>query len=245
MHTHTHTHKLPSHPCVTESTHTHTHTYTHAHTHLSFQDVIHHANRGASLSHIGSESLSGVVLDQLPLVSAACEGGALLPDALLTTPPGDATANAIKARVHPASRTLWEKLYEHLVLMVRHDVMRAQDAAGVFAPLLIGRASTLETQAQTLLTALLEKAPPDELQASLESSGKGGVGGGASCEGGVREGASCGCRGASSRQARAGWCFGGGGGPGTGFIGWMGHWGRAVHQGAMDTVPGLGCEVCH
>ena len=40
------------------------------------------ANKGAMLSHVDSTSISMVVKDQLPLLAANCESGALLPDKL-------------------------------------------------------------------------------------------------------------------------------------------------------------------
>jgi len=40
------------------------------------------ANKGAMLSHVDPTSISMVVKDQLPLLAANCESGALLPDKL-------------------------------------------------------------------------------------------------------------------------------------------------------------------
>ena len=53
--------------------------------HQHIMHVSSNANKGAMLSHVNSTSISMVVKDQLPLLAANCESGALLPDKLFVS----------------------------------------------------------------------------------------------------------------------------------------------------------------
>ena len=134
------------------------------------KDVVNNANRGATLSHIGGESMSMVILDQLPLVVLNCEGGCLLQDDFLCNPPVTITPNLIRTKVHLTSQTLWDKIYEHLVKVIKYNIMNVSEAATIFAPLLIARDSSYEEQAIQVLVTLLENLPNEELQPSPNST---------------------------------------------------------------------------
>ena len=134
------------------------------------KDVISNANRGATLSHLGGESMSMVVLDQLPLVVLNCEGSCLLRDDFLNNPPTTITPNLIRTKVHLTSQTLWDKIYEHLVKVIKYNIMNASEASTIFAPLLIARDSPYEEQAIQVLINLLENLPNEELQPSPNST---------------------------------------------------------------------------
>ena len=134
------------------------------------KDVVSNANRGATLSHIGGESMSMVILDQLPLVVLNCEGGCLLQDDFLLSLPTTITPNLIRAKVHLTSQILWDKIYEHLVKVIKYNIMNASEAATIFAPLLIARDSPYEEQAIQILINLLENLPNEELQPSPNST---------------------------------------------------------------------------
>ena len=134
------------------------------------KDVVNNANRGTTLSHIGGESMSMVILDQLPLVVLNCEGGCLLQNDFLFNPPVTITPNLIRTKVHLTSQTLWDKIYEHLVKVIKYNIMNASEAAAIFAPLLIARDSPYEEQAMQVLITLLENLPNEELQPSPNST---------------------------------------------------------------------------
>ena len=134
------------------------------------KDVISNANKGTTLSHIGGESMSMVVLDQLPLVCLNCEGGCLLQDDFLFNPPVTLTSNLVRAKVHLTSTTLWDKLYEHFAKIIKYNIMRPNEVATIFAALLISKDSPYEEQAYQVLTTLLENLPSEDLQPSPNSS---------------------------------------------------------------------------
>ncbi len=68
-----------------------------------------------------------VVLDQLPMVCTNLEGGCLLPDEFLIHPPPSVTPALVKSKIHPASYMLWDKLYEHLVKIVKYNIMLSHE----------------------------------------------------------------------------------------------------------------------
>ncbi len=70
---------------------------------------------------------SMVVLDQLPMVCTNLEGGCLLPDEFLIHPPPSVTPALVKSKIHPASYMLWDKLYEHLVKIVKYNIMLSHE----------------------------------------------------------------------------------------------------------------------
>ena len=125
---------------------------------------------GATLAHIGGESMSMVVLDQLPLVCANCEGSCLLQDEFLFNPPVTLTSNLVRSKVHPTSQTLWDKLSEHFAKIIKYNIMRANEVATIFTPLLISKDSPYEEQAFQVLTTLLENLSSEDLQPSPNSS---------------------------------------------------------------------------
>lgn len=122
------------------------------------KEIIFNANRGAMLSHLDSKSISMVVKDQLVLLAANCDSGALLPDELFISSKKieTLTEHSVRTFVHPTCRPFWDKLYEHMVLLRRHDVMSASDIAQLFAELIISENLRYEEKAQRLLTSLLD-----------------------------------------------------------------------------------------
>lgn len=135
------------------------------------KDVISNANRGSSLSHKSGESMSMIILDQLPLFCAHLEGSCLIPDDFLSSAPESVTVILVKAKVAAGAKLLWEKLHDHFVQMMKYGIMQAGEIAGMFSPLLIAQGSPYGEQAQQILRKVLENVPSEELQPSPVASG--------------------------------------------------------------------------
>ena len=104
------------------------------------------------LSHVDPNSVSMVIMEQLPLVVSNCENGCLLPDKLLYSfSPSGVTEDYVSSQVHPANRDLWNNLYEHFVLLIRFRSMARGTIADRFAVLLIADDSPYEEKVNYIL----------------------------------------------------------------------------------------------
>ncbi|XP_052765947.1 centrosomal protein kizuna-like isoform X7 [Mya arenaria] len=116
--------------------------------------VIHKANSNGDLSSLDGELVSMVILQQLALVGHRLPGGCMLSDTLLLQP-GLTEAN-IRDNLHRDAKSLWSRLLEHFLLLVRGRVMGTREVAHVFVPCLLHELSHYQEQAVRLLEDILE-----------------------------------------------------------------------------------------
>ncbi|WAR29215.1 KIZ-like protein [Mya arenaria] len=106
--------------------------------------VIHKANSNGDLSSLDGELVSMVILQQLTLVGHRLPGGCMLSDTLLLQP-GLTEAN-IRDNLHRDAKSLWSRLLEHFLLLVRGRVMGTREVAHVFVPCLLHELSHYQEQ---------------------------------------------------------------------------------------------------
>lgn len=148
------------------------------------KDIIFKANNGGALSSLDGEQVSMVVLEQLTPLVRRLPGACLLSDILLQGNTSSLTETSIRENLHRDSLSLWDKLMEHFVCLVKNNVLGTRELAFVFVPCLVHDNSRMQDKAVQVLEQVVEglvlgrdgaMSPiPDSLN-TARSSQQGGV----------------------------------------------------------------------
>ncbi|XP_070577211.1 uncharacterized protein [Ptychodera flava] len=133
-------------------------------------EIIRSANEGSSLDHLDPVAISMIVLHELPLLIRDMPSGCLIPDNMLIKVSSITNDNA-KSYMFSSSVSFWEKLLHHFANLMKYHVMKTDEIAQKFAPLLISENSTMENKAIDVVQATLNsRDEPSESSSTLLSS---------------------------------------------------------------------------
>ncbi|KAJ8309348.1 hypothetical protein KUTeg_014222 [Tegillarca granosa] len=121
-------------------------------------DIIYKANGGVNLNGLDAELVSMVILEQMTLVVRRMDSGCLLTDSLLS---GDINSVSEIIMMSLDAQPLWDKLFQHFILLVKSKAMEAREIAAVFTPSIVSDSSQFQDKAFNLLVRLLEKYSDD------------------------------------------------------------------------------------
>ncbi|XP_060558323.1 uncharacterized protein LOC132718621 isoform X3 [Ruditapes philippinarum] len=123
------------------------------------KDIIYKANNeNSSLQSLDGELVSMVILQQLTLVVRRLPGGCMLSDTLLVRGSHSSTNEQIRSNLHRDAQTLWDKLMEHFILLVKNRVMGTREVAHVFVPCLVHAGSENQAKAVSVIEDIIENA---------------------------------------------------------------------------------------
>ncbi|XP_038075188.1 mediator of RNA polymerase II transcription subunit 15-like [Patiria miniata] len=132
-------------------------------------EIVRTANNNGSLDHLDPNAISMVVLEQLQQIAHAMPGECLLSDKLLDTK-RTITEVTIRSFLYSSALAFWDKLLQHLVLLIRKGVMDAEEVASLVAPRLIGKDSTMATKAFDVMSSILERLHEQEEDSQLDDT---------------------------------------------------------------------------
>ncbi|XP_033102741.1 centrosomal protein kizuna-like [Anneissia japonica] len=126
-------------------------------------EIVKEANANRSLKHLNPNTMSMVILRELPLIIRKSSGGCLISDKILTSnmPCGEAT---IRSYMYSASLSIWDRLLQHFATLLQREAFSVDKIANTFAPLMIKAESvaTYKTKAIQVLTNVLAEMPLNE-----------------------------------------------------------------------------------
>ncbi|XP_022089106.1 uncharacterized protein LOC110978421 [Acanthaster planci] len=126
-------------------------------------EIVKTADGNGNLDRLDPNAISMVVLDQVEQIVLSMAGGCLLSDKLLDTK-RTITEATIRSFLYSSALSFWDKLLQHLVLLIRKGVMDAEEVASLVAPRLIAKGSTLANKAFDVLATILQNLEEEESQ---------------------------------------------------------------------------------
>ncbi|KAL5008010.1 hypothetical protein ScPMuIL_013591 [Solemya velum] len=125
-------------------------------------DIIDKANNGQPLGVIDAELVSMVILEQVTLVVRSLRTGCLLPDTIWTRDTTKMGTVQFRSLLTSDAQPLWDVLFDHFTVLVRHKVMEANEVAAVFIPCLVEEDTEHQGKAFILLVRLLDAVVNEE-----------------------------------------------------------------------------------
>ncbi|XP_022806429.1 uncharacterized protein LOC111343504 [Stylophora pistillata] len=116
---------------------------------------------GSSLQSLDPNTISMIVLEELPLLVSSSPAGCLIPDRVFSQGLSCETEKELRPLVEASLMKLWKELFSHLVNVVKNNVMSAEEVGDTFGSLLITQSSKYWRESQQLLRRILEAAVSD------------------------------------------------------------------------------------
>ncbi|KAJ7357406.1 hypothetical protein OS493_024917 [Desmophyllum pertusum] len=105
------------------------------------EEVIRAAEVGNSVQSFDPNTVSMIILEELPLLVSSSPAGCLVPDRVFSQGVSCESEKELRPFVEPSLLKLWKTLFSHLVNVVKNNVMRAEEVGSMFGSLLIAQSS--------------------------------------------------------------------------------------------------------
>ncbi|XP_071961981.1 uncharacterized protein [Antedon mediterranea] len=126
-------------------------------------EIVKEANNKKSLRHLNPNTVSMVILKELPLIIRKSSGGCLISDKMLTSTMPCSEVR-IRSYMYSASLAIWDRLLQHFATLLQREIFSIEEIASKFAPLMIKAESVdaHKTKAIQILKDVLAVIPLNE-----------------------------------------------------------------------------------
>lgn len=121
-------------------------------------EIVSAAEVGSGLQAFDPNTVSMIILEEMPLLVSSSPAGCLIPDRVFAKDLICKREEELRDHVESSLIKLWKALFNHLVNVVTNNVMNAQEVGNMFGHLLISKNSRFVTESQELLGRVLEAA---------------------------------------------------------------------------------------